>query len=434
MKVKRLLYSLSCASILLLSACGSNSAGTTSSGSTGGSAKSGVTNVVFWDLFGGADGMTMKKIVTEFNKEHPDIHIQEQTQDWNQYYTKLTTAVLGGQSPDLAISHVDHLLSLKSKGVIQPVDEAASSNGIDWSKFFAAPIKGATIDGKHYAIPLDIHTMLLFYNKKVLQDSGVMQGGKLPDIKNYDEFVKILTQIKQHGSTALAYPENGWLPLSLWYAFYEQLGGGQLLNDSSTKTIFTDPGNKEKAQEAMQKVYDLYNTSKVIPPNISNVEQLFKAGKTGFIIDGTWNVDDFHNILKDNLGVVEFPTLFNQPAAWANSHTFILPTNPNRTSQQTKAAMEFVKWVTDHEYMWAKAGHIPANQSIQNTPQFKALPFRNNYANQPNIVHYFPETKTVWYMTDQTTTDVMQGILLNKIPVADGAQKLADAMNHGLNQ
>ncbi|WP_067926272.1 ABC transporter substrate-binding protein [Alicyclobacillus shizuokensis] len=394
--------------------------------------QSGTTTIVFWDLFGGADGTTMNQIVKKFNQTHPSIHVQEETQDWGQYYTKLITAVLGGKAPDLAISHVDHIGILRTQGVIEPLDKEAASAGIKWSQFFEPPMKDAVINGKHYAIPLDIHTYLLFYNKKVLQSAGISPSQL--NIASYNDFVSICNQVKEHGYVPLSFGESGWGPLAIWETFYYQMGGTSLLNKAGTKETFTDATNDAVAIKAMQKLYDLYNTSHIIPSNISNPDELFKSGKAAFCIEGTWSVDDFHKALGDQLGVAQMPVFFQQPAAWADSHTFVLPVNPNRTPEQTKDAMIFVKWIENHAWMWAKAGHIPANKIIQNTPQFKALPYRSNYGSQASFVKYFPMTDTVWMMSDNEILNKLQGILLKQTPVARGVQEMGQILDRQLEE
>lgn len=424
-KMKVLMALILSLTLLVITACNGTN------GNKKAYAKSGVTNVVFWDLFGGADGTTMNAIVKKFNQTHPHIHIQEETQNWGQYYTKLITAVLGGVSPDLGISHVDHLAILKTQGVIEPLGKEAKAAGIDWSKFYNAPMKDAVINGKHYAIPLDIHTLLLFYNKSVLKKAGIS-----PDqlkITSYDQFVRILKKVKKNSNDVpLSFPEGGWVPLGLWSTFYKQMDGGPYLNKNRTRELFTSPKNMPKAVAAMQKLYDLYNTSNVIADNISNTGALFMSGKAAFTIDGTWNVDTFHKALGNKLGVAQMPVFFDKPAAFADSHTFILPKNPKRTPEQTKAAMTFVKWVEVHAWMWAKAGHIPANKTVIDTPQYQKMPYRSNYAAQGKHAIYFPMTKKVWMMSDNQLLNAFQKILLKEVPVKQGVQELGNILNRQL--
>lgn len=392
------------------------------------------TQVSFWNLFGGADGSTMQSIVNTFNKTHPSIHVTDTTLAWGDtYYSKVITSTLSGNPPDVAISHADHLLSLQNKGILTNVGSLAAQYGIKWSEFFKPPVTMSTIAGQHYAIPLDVHSFLLFYNKKLLKQAGVLPKNGQLDVKGYANFVKLLqtVQAKDKGIIPFDFTVSGWFPLALWYSFYEQMGGGNLLDSSNSNSVFMNGSNAEKSTTAMQDVSDLFNKYKVAPSNISNMEQVFQSNKAAVIIDGTWNVDAFHKALGNNLGVAAFPTLFNKPAVWADSHEFIIPNNPNRSKAELAATMTFIQWVEQHAYLWAAAGHIPANQTVQSTPQFKALPFRSSYGQQASFVHYFPATKSAWYMTFTPVVDPVQGILTKKLPISQGLQQLVQAFTDG---
>lgn len=390
--------------------------------------------VSFWNLFGGADGTTMESIVKEFNKTHPNIHVTDTTLAWGDtYYSKVVTSTLGGNPPDLAISHADHLLSLQSKGVLTPVTNLAGQYGIKWSEFFQPPVQMSTFGGQHWGIPLDVHTFLLFYNKKLLKQAGVLPANGQLDIKGYNNFVKLLQTVKAKDPSTIPFDftVSGWFPLALWYSFYDQMGGGNLLDSTNSKQVFMNGADAKRATTAMQDVSNLFNKYKVAPTNISNMEQIFQSGKAAVIIDGTWNVGAFHQSLGSNLGVAEFPVLFNRPAVWADSHEFVIPNNPNRPKAELNATMEFISWVEKNAWLWSAAGHIPANMTIQSAPQFKALPFRNNYEQQANFVKYFPATKSAWFMTYTPVVDPVQGMLTNKLSISQGMQQLAQSFTNG---
>lgn len=47
-------------------------------------------NVVWWDFFGGGDGVRMQEIIKDFNSTHPDIQIKPTTLEWGTpFYTKV---------------------------------------------------------------------------------------------------------------------------------------------------------------------------------------------------------------------------------------------------------------------------------------------------------------------------------------------------------
>src|SRR4029077_5344954 len=65
--------------------------------------------ITYWDFLGGGDGVRMKQIVEEFNKGQSEIHINESTLTWGEpFYTKVHTAVVAGQTPDVMTYHLSH--------------------------------------------------------------------------------------------------------------------------------------------------------------------------------------------------------------------------------------------------------------------------------------------------------------------------------------
>ena len=51
---------------------------------------SAVTEIVWWDLYGGGDGEKLQNMVDAFNGDHPDINITKTTQEWGPpFYAKL---------------------------------------------------------------------------------------------------------------------------------------------------------------------------------------------------------------------------------------------------------------------------------------------------------------------------------------------------------
>ncbi|MBA3525860.1 MAG: sugar ABC transporter substrate-binding protein, partial [Sphingomonas sp.] len=44
------------------------------------------------------------------------------------------------------------------------------------------------------------------------------------------------------------------------------------------------------------------------------------------------------------------------------------------------ALARFFRFVADHNYAWARAGHIPAFDAVLNDPRFKSLPHRADIA------------------------------------------------------
>ena len=81
----------------------------------------------FWNGFTGGDGPIMKKLVQQFNTEHPNIQVAMNTLQWADYYAKLPSAVTAGKGPEIAIMHVDSVATNAARRVIQPLDDVAAA-------------------------------------------------------------------------------------------------------------------------------------------------------------------------------------------------------------------------------------------------------------------------------------------------------------------
>ena len=83
------------------------------------------TTVTFWDFFGGGDGIRMKQIVDDFNASQKDIVVQRTTQTWgNPFYTKVHTAVISGQTPDVMTYHLSAVPAGLQKKDLRPFSAA----------------------------------------------------------------------------------------------------------------------------------------------------------------------------------------------------------------------------------------------------------------------------------------------------------------------
>ncbi|NIQ94179.1 MAG: ABC transporter substrate-binding protein, partial [Desulfuromonadales bacterium] len=59
-------------------------------------------------------------------------------------------------------------------------------------------------------------------------------------------------------------------------------------------------------------------------------------------------------------GAIEIPTLFDQPATWADSHAFVIPNSEARPveGEKLQAVLEVISWMNKNSLFWATAGHI----------------------------------------------------------------------------
>ncbi|WMT40885.1 extracellular solute-binding protein [Paenibacillus sp. D2_2] len=292
-------------SSLVLSACGGSK-------QDGGSSGKKVT-LSFWTLFSGGDGDNMQAMIDLFNKEHPDIQIKNTKLEWGEYYTKLITAVGNGNGPDIGISHTSRLPDLIDQGVVSGLDDVASTAGVDWNSFNQNLLSATVVDGVHYAVPIDTHPFIMYYNKKLLTQAGLLGSDGKPTIEpGADGFVSFLQTLKEklpNNITPFALSPNNDDPFRLWWALYAQLGGNDVISDDLSKAQV----DQAKAVQAAKYIQDLY-LKKYIKENDPDFYKNFQSGTAAIMMTGVWATGTWEATEGLEFGAMPIPQLFDKPA------------------------------------------------------------------------------------------------------------------------
>jgi multiple sugar transport system substrate-binding protein len=200
------------------------------------------TQVVWWDFLSGGDGVRMKSLIQQFNTENPDIEIQPTTLEWGvPFYTKVQTGAAVGQGPDVMTYHLSRLPLGVSTGTLRPytMDELKSV-GLGADDYFPTDWDAAHVDGKLYAVPLDIHSIILYYNKDALKAAGLLGDDGLPKgldgLDNFNAALKKLSGGKSQYGVSFASSDGA----TIWRIFYTLLNqqGGVFLKETDRISRF----------------------------------------------------------------------------------------------------------------------------------------------------------------------------------------------------
>ena len=128
------------------------------------------------------------------------------------FYTKVQTAAATGQGPDVMTYHESRMPLGVSTGVLSELKpEELAAAGIKASDFSPANWKAAQgPDGKQYAVPLDIHSIILYYNKDMLKKAGLLgDDGKPKGLDGAANFNAALAKLTAKDVAGLSVPNDG---------------------------------------------------------------------------------------------------------------------------------------------------------------------------------------------------------------------------------
>ncbi|HWB55147.1 MAG TPA: ABC transporter substrate-binding protein [Tepidisphaeraceae bacterium] len=349
--------------------------------SASGSASSNQVELRFWNGFTGPDGQTMLGIIKRFNDANPDVHVITQRIQWRTYYNKLFVAGLGGRAPEVFVIHTDVLNRFARAKFVRCVDDLLGPGGLPADDFDPNVFHAVVRDGKHYAIPLDIHLMGMYYNRRLLDQAHITAPPA-----NRDEFIDSLHRLKG---------PNRWGFVFTWqrtniYSVIRQNGGDLFTPDYSATTI-----NSAPVVEAVQFCADLILKEKLAPsPEDFDSWIGFRQGKVGMCWEGIYMLPDLKKQTDLSYGASPVPTLFKQPAAWCDSHNLCL--RADLTGRKLEAAKRFVKYLSDNSLDWAAGGQIPVRKSLRQSPRFAQMYAQNEFARQIPYAAYMPSVPFVF--------------------------------------
>jgi multiple sugar transport system substrate-binding protein len=285
--------------------------------------------------------------------------------------------------------------TLARAGLLQPFDSSDLARfGMTPDKFTPKAWNNAHVDGKLYAIPLDTHPYVLYYNTKVCKQAGLLKSdGTLVDMHGPDDLLNALRAMKKvTGKYGLVMatindPSSCWRIFATLY--WQQ--GGVLLADQGAKVVL----DEDKAVKALELLHTIAVEEHLMPPAVDDNGTVvaFSTGQAGFLFDGEWD-NSIYTGNKTPYNMTRFPFVYDTYTCQGDSHTLVLPKDSSRDSARLNECLTFIKSMLDQSYTWAEGGHIPAWLPMQDSAKYHHLKPQSNYADVANAVHYDDEA---WY-------------------------------------
>lgn len=339
----------------------------------------------FWNGFSGPDGATMKRIVEQYDGEHPDAKFDMQIIPWGTYYDKVTLGMAFGGAPDVFIMQVSRLPQYADAGALEEIGPMVAGSGLGPKDFVKVPYEAGFWKGKQYALPLDCWPLTMYYNKALFREAGI--ANPPTNLQEFLDDAHKLTKTRPDGTKqwgfAFAEIHNNLT------AIMDQHGAAVIDADGQHGTL-DSPGSLASIEQAES----FFKREGIAPdPQGSNAWDIFKTGKAAMVMQGIYMIADLQSQKNLEFGAAPVPQFGPRKATWGGSHMLCMPVglSPERKAK----AFAFIKYLSDHSIQWAAAGQCPVRFDALNSPDFPKLEGQYQAARQLDYVQYEPQSPVI---------------------------------------
>jgi multiple sugar transport system substrate-binding protein len=357
----------------------------------------------YWNGFTGGDGPTMQAMLKQFNADQKNITVKNNTVEWADFYQRLPAAANAGRGPHVGVMHLDQLATNAARQVIVPLDDVASQIGLEESDFTPAVWQPGIYQDSRYGIPLDVHSLAMFWNKEHFDKAGITDPPT--DAASLEE---ACTKLQDAGYETPFWMPGQWPAHLMFFSLIWQNGGEPYAADGSEATFGSDEGVAALTwmREQVDKGFS--------PANVDRDAQYlaFKNGKNSITWDGIWQINDLKAAGFD-YGIAPIPTIGDQEAAWANSHHFFMTAQAAEDENLSNASKMFISSLSQESGTWAEAAMIPARNSAREdasytgAPQAVLDPYLENF-------HFLPSVPGVADTIAQTVEVAVNEVVLGQ--------------------
>ncbi|MGG6314538.1 extracellular solute-binding protein [Paenibacillus macerans] len=252
----------------------------------------------------------VNEIIAQYQTEHPNVTIQQEVLENEQYKNKLKILSASNELPDVGVTWAAGFMDPYVKGdLFASLDDLLGGSLKD--QFVPGTTDAYALGGKTYGLPIELNISPIYYNKAIFEKYHL----EVP--QTYDQFLNVVKTLADNDTAPIALGNKDRWTGSMWYMYLaDRLGGPETLKKAIDRTgTFEDPALIQAAAE-IQKLVDMNAFNKGFN-GLSNDEGKaeFMNEKAAMFLAGTWEIPNFTSNpdvpreFKDKVGFFKFPTV-----------------------------------------------------------------------------------------------------------------------------
>ena len=371
----------------------------------------------------------INEILADFTEE-TGIKTKLTVVKWDEYWTMLEAGAPGGSLPDVFWMHSNESQRYMSNDMLLDLtDKIADSDLIDPANY-PEDIWGLyTYDEKYYAVPKDVDTIALWYNKAMFDEAGLAYPTADWTWDDVTEAAKKLT--KEDGSQYGLAVRNDNNQAGYYNLVYDN--GGHIINEDKTKSGWDDP----KTIEAME-VLESWIKDGVMPPietmSENGEDVLFQSGKVAMVLQGSWMVAAYRDneYTAENCDVVELPksATTGRRASVYNGLGWAASAN----GKNTENAWKLIEYLGSEKAQKKQAelgvtmsAYKGTSDAWANSAEFNLQAYLNMMEDME--IRPYSKSTVTWENEDN---EILKSVYMGEKSMADACKEMADQMNEKL--
>ena len=297
------------------------------------------SSVTIWHSWSISDTDSLKAIIQSFQRLYPDVTFSLLYVPLDDLFSTYQEAAYLGQGPSLLLGPARWGPELFDGELVTdlnpyvPIDYLTSIN--------PAALSSAEYHKSLISLPISQHGMVMFRNTALISTAPM----------TFDE-LNTLSHKATHGGVVGSYLERG-----SYFSAANIIGLGGRLMDEDQNPVFNDSFGQEWFS-----LLSAYDEAGAVTFNTNRDLDMFKSGRVGIIIDGSWNIPLLtQSIGSDKLAIDPWPTYgTGHMSGWVESDSVFL--NANTNDKDRFAALSFIGYLLDPnvQVRLAEVGHIPS--------------------------------------------------------------------------
>ncbi|MFN8499694.1 MAG: ABC transporter substrate-binding protein [Anaerolineae bacterium] len=378
-------------------------------------------DIVFWNVFTGAQQQAIKQVIEDFQKQYPNIRVTSVYKgNYNDMYKSELTAIAGNAVPDAVWSYPNQIAEYAREDVSQPLDPFMQSSkyGLgDLSKqidqWVFDAYKYPDFNNQILSLPPAVSQEVMYYNADLLKQLGY---DKPPE--TWAQFAEVCAKLKTQMPDKQCFAfrtDASSFALQVWAR------GGELLSADRKAAAFDKAG-----LETMQWYKDMLDKGYGYQPGQQFGEQTdFGLGKTLFTFGTSTGVPFYKQAITDQAtnkerftwGIAAYPHSTAKPVVNLFGPSYSI----NKTTPERElAAWLFLKyWMSAQPSgTWATiANYFPVNKEGNTSPAVKTYLEKNPvYAKGFDLLQYGRSEPSVagWQESRDAITQQITGVITGK--------------------